>query len=59
MTGSVTKVGNRMVRTAFYETASVMLTCTVPHVATEELGARRGEAPRNEEGAPRLLASLP
>ena len=29
MTGSITKVGDRMVRTALYEAASVMLTRTV------------------------------
>ena len=50
VTGRITKVGDRMVRTALYEAASVMLTRTVALLLAQGVGNGGRQAARHEEG---------
>ena len=56
VTGAISKVGDRMVRTALYEAASVMLTRTVRFSSLKALGDGGRQAARHEEGARRAGA---
>ena len=58
MTGSISKVGDSMVRTALYEAASDDAHAHRALLGVEELGDGGRQAARNEEGAVALARKL-